>query len=409
MKTDKRVLVCGGGPVGLFCALLLGREGIPVRLFDMNDELQPDPRAATTHPATLEVLGQAGLLEEMERVGLVAPVFQFWDRPTGRLVAEFDHGLLKQDTLYPYVIQCEQFKTARIMLDRLRDLPNVQVRFGHEAVAVEQSGEEVTVTVRSKNGKSRHSGAYLIGADGGRSIVRKQSDISFEGFTWAERFLVLTTPFDFLEHRGYCYRSYFADPDEWCNCFKVAADGRPGLWRTVFPTDPQASEADLMSDDAVQAQLQKFFPNPESYQIVHRNLYTTHQRVAATFRKGRVLLAGDSAHVNNSIGGMGLNGGLQDAANLSEKLIRVMKGGESDRLLDLYSLQRRTVSVEFVQEQSIANKKRLEAREPEQRRQNFEELSRSAADPIRAREFLLRSSMIAMQRRAADITLDQAA
>jgi 3-(3-hydroxy-phenyl)propionate hydroxylase len=409
MKAEQRVLVCGGGPVGLFCALLLGRVGIPVRLFDMNDELRPDPRAATTHPATLEVLGEADLVEEMERVGLVAPIFQFWDRPTGRLVAEFDHGVLKDDTRYPYVIQCEQFKTARIMLDRLRALPNVEVLFGHEAVAVEQSGDQVTVIVRSNGGESRHSGAYLIGADGGRSTVRKQSDIAFEGFTWAERFLVLTTPFDFLEHRGYCYRSYFADPDEWCNCFKVAADGPPGLWRTVFPTDPQASEADLMSDDAVQARLQKFFPNPESYQIVHRNLYTTHQRVAATFRKGRVLLAGDSAHVNNSIGGMGLNGGLQDAANLSEKLIRVMQAGASDRLLDLYSLQRRTVSVEFVQEQSIANKKRLEARDPEQRKMNFEELSRSAADPIRAREFLLRSSMISMQRRAAAITLDEAA
>jgi 3-(3-hydroxy-phenyl)propionate hydroxylase len=408
MTGYKRVLVSGGGPVGLFCALLLGREGIPVRLFDANDELQPDPRAATTHPATLEVLAEADLLDEMERVGLVAAVFQFWDRPTGQLVAEFDHTLLRNDTRYPYVIQCEQFKTARIMLDRLRSLPNVEVLFGHEVIAVEQTAEGVTVTVRSKDGESRHEGAYLIGADGGRSTVRKQSDIPFEGFTYPERFLVLTTPFDFLEHRGYCYRSYFADPDEWCNCFKVAADGPPGLWRTVFPTDPQASEAELMSDSAVQARLQKFFPNPQPYEIVHRNLYTTHQRVAATFRKGRVLLAGDSAHVNNSIGGMGLNGGLQDAANLAEKLAAVMQGAP-DRLLDLYSLQRRTVSIEFVQQQTIANKKRLETRDPEQRKRNFEELAQTAADPARARDFLLRSSMIAMQRRAAAITLDEAA
>jgi 3-(3-hydroxy-phenyl)propionate hydroxylase len=164
-----------------------------------------------------------------------------------------------------------------------------------------------------------------------------------------------------------------------------------------------------MSDDAVQTRLQKFFPNPEPYEIVHRNLYTTHQRVAATFRKGRVLLAGDSAHINNSIGGMGLNGGLQDAANVAEKLTAVMIGGAPDRLLDLYSLQRRTVSVEFVQQQTIANKKRLEARDPEQRKQNFEELSQTAADPERARDFLLRSSMITMQRRAASITLNEAA
>jgi 3-(3-hydroxy-phenyl)propionate hydroxylase len=163
-----------------------------------------------------------------------------------------------------------------------------------------------------------------------------------------------------------------------------------------------------MSDSAVQARLQKFFPNPQPYEIVHRNLYTTHQRVAATFRKGRVLLAGDSAHVNNSIGGMGLNGGLQDAANLAEKLAAVMQGAP-DRLLDLYSLQRRTVSIEFVQQQTIANKKRLETRDPEQRKRNFEELAQTAADPARARDFLLRSSMIAMQRRAAAITLDEAA
>src|SRR3712207_763128 len=173
--------------------------------------------------------------------------------------------------------------------------------------------------------------------------VRKQSEIPFEGFTWAERFLVLTTPFDFLAHRGYCFRSYFADPEEWCNCFKVAADGPPGLWRLVFPTNPEASDEEIMSDEAVHARLQKFFPNPQPYEIVHRNLYTTHQRVAATFRKGRVLLAGDSAHVNNSIGGMGLNGGLQDAANLSEKLTTVLIGGAPDRLLDLYSLQRRKI------------------------------------------------------------------
>ena len=407
MKSNQRVLISGGGPVGLFCALLLGRQGIPVRLFDTNPELQDDPRAATTHPATLEVLGKAGLVEDMARVGLTAPIFQFWDRPSGDLVAQFDLKLLEKDTKYPFVIQCEQFKTSHIIMKRLVDMPNVEILFSHEVVAVDQSADKVVVTVRNKSGEEKHDGAYLIGADGGRSTVRKQAEIPFEGFTWAERFLVLTTPFDFLAHRGYCYRSYFADPDEWCNCFKVAADGPPGLWRTVFPTDPNASEDAIMSDEAVQARLQKFFPGAP-YDIVHRNLYTTHQRVAATFRKGRVLLAGDSAHVNNSIGGMGLNGGLQDAANLSEKLVQVLAGA-SDSLLDLYSLQRRTVSIEFVQAQSIANKKQLETKEPVARKATLAELSRTAADPEKARQYLLRSSMLSMQARAASITLEEAA
>ena len=405
---ERRVLIAGGGPVGLLCAWLLGRRGLPVRLFDVNETLQADPRAATTHPATLDLLADDGLADDMARVGLVAPIFQFWDRPSGEKVAEFDHAVLKEDTSHPFVVQCEQFKTTKLLVERLRTLPNVEVLFAHEVVDVVQTDSLVSVDVRGPDGVKSHSGAYLIGADGGRSVVRKQSDIAFEGFTWPERFIVLTTPFDFESAHGLCFRSYFADPDEWCNCFKVSADGPPGLWRTVYPANPDQSKQQLMSDAAVQARMQKFFPAQQPYEIVHRNLYVTHQRVAETFRKGRVLLAGDSAHVNNPIGGMGLNGGIQDAANLAEKLAAVLLDKAPDALLDLYSLQRRTVATEYVQEQSIANKKRLEARDPEIRRRNLDELREMAADRARARQFLLRTSMIASQRRVAAMTLTEA-
>jgi 3-(3-hydroxy-phenyl)propionate hydroxylase len=405
---ERRVLISGGGPVGLLCAWLLGRQGIPVRLFDVNDSPQADPRAATTHPATLDLLAEDGLADDMARVGLVAPIFQFWDRPSGEKVAEFDHAILKDDTRHPFVVQCEQFKTAKLVLDRAGKLPNVELLYSHEVVGVTQTDGAVSVDVRGPDGVKTHSGGYLIGADGGRSVVRKLAEIAFDGFTWPERFIVLTTPFDFEASSGYCYRSYFADPDEWCNCFKVSADGPPGLWRTVYPTDPAVSEADLMSDASVQARMQKFFPAARPYEIVHRNLYVTHQRVAETFRKGRVLLAGDSAHINNPIGGMGLNGGIQDAANLSEKLARVIVDGAPDDLLDLYSLQRRTVATQFVQEQSIANKKRLEASDAETRKRNLDDLRGIADDPVRARQFLLRTSMIVSQSRVAAMTLAEA-
>jgi 3-(3-hydroxy-phenyl)propionate hydroxylase len=198
MKSDgDLVLIAGGGPVGLLCAWLLGRRGLRVRLFDNNAGPQADPRAATTHPATLELLAEDGLAADMARVGLVAPIFQFWDRPSGELVAQFDHALLKDDTRYPYVVQCEQFKTARLILDRLRKLPNVEVLFGHEIVDVSPAEHSVAVDVRGPNGMKSHTGGYLIGADGGRSIVRKQSGIAFDGFTWPEQFIVLTTPYDF--------------------------------------------------------------------------------------------------------------------------------------------------------------------------------------------------------------------
>jgi 3-(3-hydroxy-phenyl)propionate hydroxylase len=402
------VLIAGGGPVGLLCAWLLGRRGLRVRLFDNNAGPQADPRAATTHPATLELLAEDGLAGDMARVGLVAPIFQFWDRPSGEMVAQFDHALLKDDTRYPFVVQCEQFKTAKLILDRVEKLPNVEVLFGHEVVDVAPADRSVAVDVRGPDGIKTHAGGYLIGADGGRSVVRKQCAIAFDGFTWPERFIVLTTPYDFEAERGYCYRSYFADPGAWCNCFKVSADGPPGLWRTVFPASGEQPENEILNDEGVQTRIQSFFPASRPYEIVHRNLYVTHQRVAATFRKGRVLLAGDAAHVNNPIGGMGLNGGIQDAANLSDKLVQIILEGAPDSLLDLYSRQRRTVAVEFVQEQSIANKKRLEARDPEARKRNFNELREIAADRGRARKFLLRSSMLASQRRVATMTVEGA-
>jgi 3-(3-hydroxy-phenyl)propionate hydroxylase len=407
-SNEPQVLIAGGGPVGLLCAWRLGRRGIRVRLFDANDGPQADPRAATTHPATLDLLADDGLAADMARVGLVAPIFQFWDRPSRQLIAQFDHAILEGDTQHPFVVQCEQFKTSKLLLERLQKFPHVEILFGHEVLDVKQTERSVDLEVRRRGAVASHSGDYLIGADGGRSTVRKQCGIPFEGFTWPELFIVLTTPYDFEAHRGYCYRSYFADPEAWCNCFKVSADGPPGLWRTVFPADPTQSEADLTSDTAVQQRLQTFFPAPSPYDIVHRNLYVTHQRVAGSFRRGRVLLAGDAAHVNNPIGGMGLNGGIQDAVNASDKLARIILNRESDALLDLYDRQRRTVAVEFVQEQSIANKKRLEARDPEIRRRNLDELREISADPVRARQFLLRSAMITSQRRAQAMELAEA-
>lgn len=403
-----QVVISGGGPVGLICAYALARRGVTVTVLDQNSELQDDPRAATTHPATLELLDGLGVIDQVIEQGLVAEEFEFWDRPTGEKVATFDHAALSEDTKFPFVVQCEQFKLAKIFLAKLQGEATATVLFDHNVTAIDHTPEGVTVTATTPDGDKTFEGDWLIGADGGRSVVRKSAGIDFEGFTWPERFLVLSTPFDFQAERGMSFRNYIADPEEWCNCFKVAADGPPGLWRLVFPADPNADEADLLSDEFVQEKMQKFFKRDSDYDIVHRNLYNVHQRVAATFRLGRVLLAGDSAHVNNSIGGMGLNGGIQDAVNLTDKLAAVIVDGADERLMDLYDKQRRTYAVEFVQEQTIANKKRLEAKDPEARAANMANLRETAADPAKARNFLLGASMIRAMRRNAEMTLEDA-
>lgn len=406
--SKSQVVISGGGPVGLICAYALARRGVTVTVLDQNSELQDDPRAATTHPATLEVLDGLGVIDQVIEQGLVAEEFEFWDRPTGEKVATFDHAALANDTKFPFVVQCEQFKLAKIFLAKLQGEDTATILFNHDVTAIDHTPDGVTVTATTPDGVQIFEGNWLIGADGGRSVVRKSAGIAFEGFTWAERFLVLSTPFDFRAERGMSFRNYIADPDEWCNCFKVAADGPPGLWRLVFPADPEADEEALLADNFVQEKMQKFFKRDSDYDIVHRNLYNVHQRVASTFRLGRVLLAGDSAHVNNSIGGMGLNGGIQDAVNLTDKLAAVIVDGEDENLMDLYDKQRRTYAVEFVQEQTIANKKRLEATDPEARAANMQNLREMAGDPAKARNFLLGASMITAMRRNAEMTMEDA-
>jgi len=404
----EQVLIVGAGPVGLACALALARAHVPVTIVEKNTGLTEDPRAATTHCATLELLDQLGVEREAEEQGLIAPIVRYWDRPSGEMLAEFDHGILAGETRFPYVVQCEQFKLARIMAGHLAALPDVRVVFNAEATGLEIRDPGVVLSVNTPAGVVQMTGRYVIGADGGKSQVRKAADIAFDGFTWPERYLVLTTPFDLERHHGLCFRNYFADPEEWINCFKVAGDGPPGLWRAVFPVSVTAAEEELFDEASVQARLQKAFPKAGNYDIAHRNLYTVHQRVAATFRKGRVLLAGDAAHVNNSIGGMGLNGGIQDACNLAEKLARVWHGEAREDELDVYDLQRRTVATDFVQRQTIENKKNLEARDPDKRRRYLEEMRARGRDPAAAKAFLMRTSMIDLQRQAASLAAPRA-
>lgn len=404
MKSRSCVSVAGGGPVGVIAALALAQRGIDVRVFEAADRVDESPRASTTHPATLEMLAGLGLLDEVIARGLVADTFQFWDRPSARMIAEFDHAVLKHDTPYPFVVQCEQHKLAKLAIERLRELPNAQVRFSARVDAVEQFGDRVELAVETAEGRETVTGSYLIGADGGRSTVRKALGIEFEGYTFPERFLVLTTPVDFTAEIGAGFRNYFSDPDEWANLFKVAGEDGSGLWRVVFPTIPGETDEQVLSDEAVQRRLQKFFPRSAPYPVTHRNIYNVHQRVAARFQNGRVFLAGDAAHVNNPIGGLGLNCGIHDAVELAALLGAVITGEMPDDALVRYDERRRPINIEYVQQQTIANKKRLEEKDANAREANFAFLRKTAADPAAHRAFLLRTSLLESVRKQAPIT-----
>ena len=399
MASQQSVIIAGGGPVGVVTALALAQRGIPVRVYEAGDQVNSAPRASTLHPATLEMLSSLDLLDEVIARGLVARTFQFWDRPSKSMVAEFDHAILKDDTPHPFVVQCEQHKVALMAIERLKTMPHAEVHFSARVHALEQAADGVTITIDRNGEHEVVSGRYLVGADGGRSTVRKALEIEFEGHTFPERFLVLTTPFDFEKERGAGYRAYFSDPDEWCNLFKVAGEDGSGLWRVVMPTLPGETDEQVLNDEAVQNRLQKFFPRSGDYTVVHRNIYNVHQRVSAKFQKGRVFLAGDSAHVNNPIGGLGLNCGIHDAMDLAARLTAVIEGQASEETLLGYEERRRPMNIEYVQQQTIANKKRLEEKSQAEREKNFAFLRQTAADPVAHRKFLLKTSLLESVRR----------
>ena len=402
MATQPQVIVAGAGPVGLLTALALARQDVSVLVLEAEPGLTRDLRAGTFHPPSLEMMAPYGITDEMHKTAIKVPRWQIRDRKEG-VIVDWDVSLIKELTPYPYRLHLEQHRLTPIIHSKLRECPNAEVRFSHEVTDFSQTADKVVVTAKTPGGAEKLEANWLVGADGGRSMVRKCMGVAFDGYTWPERFLVASTTYDYEPH-GYRLNTYVADPENWNAMFKMPGDGPVGLWRVLFPVRPDEDEAAALSGENVERLMQGFQPKAGRYQIENQNLYKVHQRVAADFRVGRALLAGDAAHVNNRIGAFGLNGGIHDAINLAEKLGRVCRGAAGAELLDLYVRQRRTVNLEYVQEYSIRNLQRLTARTEAERRKNFDELRHAASTVEGARNFLLISSMIASVQRAAAIT-----
>ena len=401
MKDRRGIVIAGGGAVGLTAALALAKKRVPVTVLEAEPELPKELRASTFHPPTLEMLDELGLTEKLIAQGLIADKFQFRDTKAGK-IAEFDLAVLKDDTRYPFRLQLEQYALSVLAYEALQRLPNADVRFGHKVVNTVPAQDHVVVIAETSEGRRQFVADYVIGADGAHSEVRRAMGIPFEGMTYPELYLVQFTTFDFLERiPDLAHVNYVFSDEDW---FVLLHS--PGVWRILFPMSPEEAALDALPDDATlelrgQACLQKVVATGQPYPVVHRAIYQVHQRVAQSYRSGYVLLAGDAAHVNNPLGGMGLNGGIHDAINLSGKLARVWHGQASDKLLDAYSEERRQVATQFIQRQTSENAANIAKKDPETRNRFYGELSGMAADPVKARQYLLRTSMIESVRAAS--------
>lgn len=403
MSRTLKIILVGAGPVGLVTALAMAQRGLDVTVLEADARYDEKPRAATTQASTLDMMDTLGIADEIIRQGLISAKFQHWDRVTNELVAEFDFSVLNGETNHPYAVQCESHKTVAIAESALKRHAHARVLREHEVIEVGQDSNGVWADCTTPDGPRRFAGDYLVGTDGARSLVRKACGVAFEGYTFPERFVGLTTPHDFEAKFGYSNRNYFADPNRFVLLFKVSGNDFKGMWRVISADGSDASDEALLSDAAVQERLQYFWPKSEPYDVHYRGLYKFHQRVAGSFRTGRMFLAGDAAHVNNPMGGLGMNSGVHDGLELAELFDLVQRGERDESVLDRYDRRRRPLNVEYVQQVTVANKRRLEERDPVVRKDRLDELRRIVADPVKHKAFLLKASLIESVRKARTI------
>jgi len=342
------------------------------------------------------MLDELGLAAPLVAAGLVTPTWQVRMHPSGQR-AVFDLGVLAGDTRHPYRLQCEQQVYCEILETDLTAAEGTcSLRRGAEVTGLSQSEAGVVVNVREADGTSAGlEAAWVIGADGARSVVRQATGLDFQGSTYPETTILATTTFPFEDHlEGLSNVSYCWSAEGTFSLLRL-----PKLWRVSLYADAGEPMEQAMQPDAIEAKLQRIVPVSRPYEVLEARPYRIHQRIVPGYRRGRVLLAGDAAHLNSPSGGMGMNGGIHDAFNLCAKLVRVWHG-EDAALLDLYGRQRRPVAEEQILAQAHQNRTRMQERDPAKRRATLRELQAVAADPARAREYLLKSSMITGLRQA---------
>lgn len=401
MTDSNPIVICGAGPAGSVLALFLAQRGISIILLEKSKSLPIDLRASTFHPPSLEMIAELGdgVIEEILTKGLIADRYQYRERCSDE-VACFEMKLLAEETAYPFRLQLEQYELTRAIGKRLQHYANAEVRFGHELIGFDQYPDHIEVNVKSELGDQIINTPFLIGADGAQSKVRKASGIGYSGFTYDEKFLVVSTPFPFEQvFEDLSWVNYIADPDEWCVVLRTEK-----IWRVLFPTEPNVDEETLLSNQFIQRRLHHLYDKSGDYKVVHRTLYDVNQRVAESYYKGRIVLVGDACHINNPLGGMGMNGGIHDACNLGKKLFDILRGG-SDYVekFEHYNRQRRDLAMSFIQQYTIDNKKLMEATDKQIQidRQRF--LMATAADPVQAKQFLMERAMITCLRESEAI------
>ena len=373
--TAGRVLVVGAGPVGLVAALRLAQLGVAVTVLERRPNLSAASRASTLHSPTLEAFATLGIIDFALAHGHTVERIHYYAQ--GALVADFDLGLLASDTPYPHRLHLEQSEIARRLQARLAEHAHAEMMFDAEVVDMTQDNTGVAAVLR--NGQVI-VGAYLLAADGARSQVRTALGIAFDGEDYASRVLRVMTPHN-LAHDivpGCASVAYLFDGADSCSLLRM-----PDLWRIIFRVGAEESDEQALDPVGIRQKLARFLPGGAELPIASTDIYGVSRRVAFTFRHGRVLIAGDAAHVTNTRGGMNMNAGIHDAMAAAEAL-----AAGTEVALSFYAHARHAMATEKLiprTDRTVAGGTAW-----------LERVRATAGDPAAARTFLLGTSMLDM-------------
>ncbi len=383
MEKRDGVLIVGAGPVGFITALGLARAGIPITVIEAEAKINDAPRAAVYFPVTLEFLEELGIIEDAHAIGVLNEELQFRYRDADESCV-LTTTTIRGDTRYPYQLHFGQNELAGLVHKRLLELPHTDVRFNTRLTGIVQDSGGVTASVRTPAGDTELRAQWLVGCDGGRSGVRKALNLSFDGHTWPERFVATNVRYEGFARYGLGLANFYSHPERWT---VVAIVSKDGLWRVTYNEDGDCSDEEAIR--RVPGRYKDVFPDMGPHELVAVSPYRVHERISEKLRVGRVLLAGDAAHVCNPCGGMGLTTGLMDARALIEALGAVIHGTADESVLDFYAEERRRVFLEITTPSATEYKRLLGEQDPARRRQDRENLRHVATHPeIMRRNFL---------------------